>query len=524
MEGYSNSRGALLPRGRATPLSLLIMSALALAACGGGGGGGGGSGGSGGGGGGGTTNSPPTADAGADKTGNFPEAVSLDGTGTDPENAALTYAWTATPTAPATGTATFTAANAADTNVTFSDPGTYTVTLSVSDGTNAAVTDSATVTVTPTYPTATWTTAIPADVGLTAAKLDEARDYSTTTNPTQTTPADVGGSGIVIRYGKLVYSWGDPVNIRYDLKSTTKSIGGLALFLALAENKVTLDTFAQSVLGTQFAADPSDNQTNHPDYVSAISVKQLATHTAGFEKADATRVDVNLDGIDDAPNNGLLLAAPDAEWRYSDAGLNWLADVLTFVNNEDLSTVVKTKIFDPVGIATGGAAGLVWRVNLSRTTTLDVNGTSVPRRELASGISSNVDAMARIGYLMLRKGVWNGTQVIPGAQVALAHQPQTTAPLANQNGVFADANSNYGLLWWTNASGAIAGLPTDAYWSWGLGESLIVVIPSLDLVIARAGAQPANTGTTNREWNDGWDGDYAVLAPFLRPFAEAAAP
>ena len=35
----------------------------------------------------------------------------------------------------------------------------------------------------------------------------------------------------------------------------------------------------------------------------------------------------------------------------------------------------------------------------------------------------------------------------------------------------------------------MANVPTDAYWAWGLGEELIVVIPSLDLVIVRNGGQ-----------------------------------
>ena len=35
----------------------------------------------------------------------------------------------------------------------------------------------------------------------------------------------------------------------------------------------------------------------------------------------------------------------------------------------------------------------------------------------------------------------------------------------------------------------MANVPEDAYWAWGLGEELIVVIPSLDLVIVRNGGQ-----------------------------------
>jgi len=55
-------------------------------------------------------------------------------------------------------------------------------------------------------------------------------------------------------------------------------------------------------------------------------------------------------------------------------------------------------------------------------------------------------------------------------------------------------------------------VPRDAYWSWGLYESLIVVIPSLDLVVARAG----------KSWKRDGAGHYDVLAPFLNPIVAAA--
>ena len=52
---------------------------------------------------------------------------------------------------------------------------------------------------------------------------------------------------------------------------------------------------------------------------------------------------------------------------------------------------------------------------------------------------------------------------------------------------YGDASAHYGLLWWNNADRTLARVPADAYWSWGLYDSLIVVIPSLDVVVARAG-------------------------------------
>lgn len=57
-------------------------------------------------------------------------------------------------------------------------------------------------------------------------------------------------------------------------------------------------------------------------------------------------------------------------------------------------------------------------------------------------------------------------------------------------------------------------LPRDAYWSWGLYESLIVVVPSLDMVVARAGKSLLRP-------QGEWSAHYAVLEPFLVPLSAA---
>jgi CubicO group peptidase (beta-lactamase class C family) len=148
-----------------------------------------------------------------------------------------------------------------------------------------------------------------------------------------------------------------------------------------------------------------------------------------------------------------------------------------------------------------------------------VNGTAVKRRELASGINANVNAMARVGQLMLRKGVWGTQRLLSEDIVAKVHTPPAeiaTAALPDATN-FPGATTNYGILWWTNATGQIAGVPTDAYWAWGLHETFIIVVPSKDLVIARAGDHawdPTNSET--------WNGDYQKLAPFITPIVQAA--
>ena len=70
-----------------------------------------------------------------------------------------------------------------------------------------------------------------------------------------------------------------------------------------------------------------------------------------------------------------------------------------------------------------------------------------------------------------------------------------------------DASIHYGLLWWNNADGRMAKVPRDAYWSWGLYDSLIIVIPSLDIVAVRAG----------KSLNKARNSDYKAIEPFIEP-------
>jgi hypothetical protein len=54
-------------------------------------------------------------------------------------------------------------------------------------------------------------------------------------------------------------------------------------------------------------------------------------------------------------------------------------------------------------------------------------------------------------------------------------------------------------------------VPRDAYWSWGLYDSLIVVIPSLDIIAARAGKSLNKAGNSH----------YDPIEPFIGPIARA---
>lgn len=441
--------------------------------------------------------------AGTDQTIEWPTAsAQLSGSATDDASQTLTYAWSGP------SGVNFSAASAAATEVTFPSAGSYNLTLTVSDG-SLSGTDTVLVTVSPAvYPASDtsndqvdhgWTRAAAADVGMNEAALVEAENYALTG----------GGSGMIVRRGRLVRSWGN-IEQRYDMKSTTKSMGGIALGLAMDGGSLVLTDLAQTKLA--HVGNPTANQ---PTWLSQITVGQLATHTAGFAKPG---------GYVDQ------LYEPGTTWFYSDAGLNWLAELLTAVSSQDLSVLLTTRVWTPLGLnsTAGGtqnadgpaSSDIHWRDNVLRPTA----GAGI--RELASGIFANTNAMARVGLLFLRKGMWGDARILSESFVTTVAAPvAANANMLNpESANFPGATTNYGVLWWTNATGLLPNVPRDAYWAWGLGDSLIVVIPSLDIVAVRAGPQQS-APTTGRTWNDSdWNGDYTVLAPFLDPIARSVTP
>lgn len=464
--------------------------------------------------------------------------VTLTGSATDdnlPAGSTLSYTWELVtgPTLPAgvTTAATIATPNATSTSVRFlAGAGDYTFRLRASDG-ELAGEGTVVVTVNPNTfiypdPPATavhgWQVSTAAEQKMDATLLTQAQAASSAFD-NDPNPAAYTDAGMIIRNGRLVHSWTtntdpDGIGRRYEMKSTTKSIGGLALLLALDDGRLALaDKVDTKVTGGVFARGPTvDTTPVTSGGLADITVLQLATHSAGFSKSDLQTGDPRQ-----------LLFTPGTTWSYSDQGLNWLADTLTLAYQDDLSTLLNNRVLNVIGIR--NLVDSVWRDNLDSrpnapgvpgTLTLD-NASPVARRELASGINANVNAMARIGYLMLRKGVWNSTSILSNASVAkvTTPAPETMAITTINNAPnFPNANMNYGILWWTNANSQLPGVPTDAFWGWGLHDTLIIVIPSLDLVVVRASNRSMRTDAET------WSGDYTVLQPFLGPIVQSIQP
>jgi CubicO group peptidase (beta-lactamase class C family) len=324
------------------------------------------------------------------------------------------------------------------------------------------------------WPMPAWKQASPDQMGMDAGVLGRAREYALTGD----------GSGFITRSGRVVMRWGDQKR-RYDLKSSTKAIGVTAVGLALKDGKIkSLGDLAKKYHPRIGVRPQSNSKTG---WLDKITLFHLATQTAGFDKPGGYEK---------------LLFEPGTKWSYSDGGPNWLAECVTLVYGRDLNTLMFERVFGPIGIK---ASDLTWRSNAYRAKDID----GIKRREFGSGISTNVDAMARIGYLYLRGGRWQSKEIIPGRFVDMARTvPGAIRGLAVvKPESYFNASDHYGLLWWNNADGTMAKVPQDAYWSWGLYDSLIVVIPSLDIVVARAG----------KSLNKARNANYKSIEPFIEP-------
>ena len=100
--------------------------------------------------------------------------------------------------------------------------------------------------------------------------------------------------------------------------------------------------------------------------------------------------------------------------------------------------------------------------------------------------------MEKIGELMLRKGKWNGQQLVPEKWVEESTRPFT---------VFENGAGGYGYMWWYEKFGRdLPGLE-GAYTASGQYGQYITVLPKLDMVIAHKSARNASHRTPKEDYS-----------------------
>jgi CubicO group peptidase (beta-lactamase class C family) len=314
------------------------------------------------------------------------------------------------------------------------------------------------------YPTAEWERADAGEMGFDQAKLDALAAEAESQD---------SNCLIVTRHGKLVADWywnGTDASSSQEVFSATKSYSSTLVGIAQDEGKLDIDDKASKYIN-EWVGTPSEN----------ITVRNLLSNDSG-RHWDFQSDYISLSGSPDrdAFAIGLPQDAPPGEtWVYNNAAIQTLDAVLHRSTGQPTADYAKQKLLDPIGMTESA---------------FSVDGAG--NAATYFGLSSTCEDMARFGYLFLRDGNWDGTQVVSEDWVKQATRSSQ------------DINPGYGFLWWLNVPGheigvtaAVtkeqadanperdrpAGASEDMYWAQGLGGQVIQVDPGSDTVAVRLG-------------------------------------
>lgn len=305
------------------------------------------------------------------------------------------------------------------------------------------------------------------------------REWGETLGPTK----DRGPcSGLVLKNGAIVASWGEPDRVDMTF-SVTKSM--LASVAGVAFDRGLLDDLDVRV-GEKVTTGHFDGPHN-----GAITWRHLLQQTSEWEgtlwdKPDLVDRNRDVFGGDNANKaTHRDLQPPGTHWEYNDVRVNVLAFALLHLFRRPLPEVAREAILDPIG----ASQELSW--NGYRNSTVVIDG-----KEMLSvsggghwggGMFVSADDLARFGLLFQNRGRWGERQVLSTAWVDLCTTPCAIEP-------------RYGFLWWLNTGGGMySSAPESSYFALGAGGHLVWVDREHGIVaIARWLAEAAHDGFIKR--------------------------
>jgi CubicO group peptidase (beta-lactamase class C family) len=267
---------------------------------------------------------------------------------------------------------------------------------------------------------------------------------------------------LIVRHGKIVveayyapYASGIP----HDLRSVTKSITGTLTAIEIQQG--LLDSVDHKILDL-FA----DSQiANIDDNKRALTVQSLLDMTSGIAWVEkAYTPDETLFEMYRSPNptqfvlDRPMSGVPGTQFYYNGGNPYLLSALINRKTGHGAARFAKDMLFGPLGITS------------ARWGKPDAQGVT----DGEAGLFLTPEDMARIGYLYLRKGNWEGRQMIPESWIERVRAGPVPATFGY----------HYADLWWS--------LPEKgAYFASGLHSQLILVLPALDVVAVLTGFMSA---------------------------------
>ena len=313
------------------------------------------------------------------------------------------------------------------------------------------------------WPAAQWRTALPAQVGMDSAVMASlSHDLRSRKWPTVR-------SLLIVRRGYLAFNeYVDsttPQEIQ-PLQTATATVTGLLVGMAVREGKL------QSGDGVpQLFPEYSDLLLYNP-FKSGMLVDHLLTMRSGLSFSEEDATSPSLQGLTRTSGDwlryifsGPMHGAVGEGWSYSSGDAIVLGGVLHAVIGEAANEYARHALFTPLGISdyswfTGQPNGLP---------------------QMGGGLSLTAPDMARLGYLLLRKGQWGGAQIVTPGWVASMSERKTPGAVH-----WLRYSLDFGRMLWelppipgTTASDVVAAVGIRGQW--------IIVVPSRDLVVVATG-------------------------------------
>lgn len=253
---------------------------------------------------------------------------------------------------------------------------------------------------------------------------------------------------MIIKSGKVVAEYGDTKEISY-LASTRKSVLSMLYGKYVMNGTIRLDeTLDELKIDDVTELLPIERQATVDDIINSRSGVYIPGSNPGSQ--------ANI------PKRGSI--KPGTKFVYNNWDFNVAGTILEQKTGKSVYAILKQDIADQIGFQD------------FKISNQEKQGDTLKSKHLAYHFFLSTRDMARIGYLMLRKGRWNNKQIIPEEWIK-----KSTSKVSDTE--FGNYINGYSYMWWLY-NNQKSSLLEGAYTATGAYGQFITVIPKLDMVIA----------------------------------------
>jgi len=259
---------------------------------------------------------------------------------------------------------------------------------------------------------------------------------------------------LVIRHGYIVsehYFQHRAPDQLHDLYSVTKSY--VSTLVGIAINQGYIDSLDHPVLDYF----PDKTFQNVDERKQAMTLRDLMTMQSGlaWEESLLLTMGQSKDWVTYVLSLPMV-AKPGTQFKYCTGCSHIVSAIIQKATNMSTLEFAQKNLFQPLGIT-----DISWRLDPQK---IPSGGTD---------LRMSTPNMAKLGYLFLHNGQWDGQTIVSSEWVQAA-----TSAL-----VKIDSDINYGLMWWTYPNG-------KAFIALGYNGQTILVIPDLDLIVVTTASTP----------------------------------